>query len=336
MLLDESCSSMPALSSSSTGEDREEAARSARSYTSAARSGRQPRLIDLVPKRWPAFLAHFTLGGLAIAGIDWLARNADRWSETLDPQQLALFEPAALGSLARWLGVLWLLTAAALSVIIYTVRRHKADDYHGGYRAWLWAAGLFTLASLDAATSAHRLLSTLLVQQFGTPLGGNGTAWWLGTWGLLLGLVGIRLMVDMRASRAALTAATLAALLYTAVAVSLLWPTILVQIGQPALTMGTVLLAGHLLWLTALAADARYVFLDAQGLVATREPRKSREERKAEKEAAAKKETRASRRKARKAKAKPRVEEEDELESTEDDTHLGQAPPLPLLEHSLG
>ena len=68
---------------------------------------------------------------------------------------VAAFDLGGKGSLAAWFSSLMLLAASLVAVLVYTVRRHRMDDYRGRYRVWLWAALCWFLMATDAAASLH-------------------------------------------------------------------------------------------------------------------------------------------------------------------------------------
>ena len=69
---------------------------------------------------------------------------------------------AAEGSLAAWFSSLLLLGAALATLVVYAVRRHRADDYRGRYRLWLAAAVCWLLLATDEAASLHESLQELV------------------------------------------------------------------------------------------------------------------------------------------------------------------------------
>ena len=112
-----------------------------------------------------------------------------------------------------WFSSLTLLAASVAALLVYTVRRHRTDDYQGRYRVWLWAAGCWFLMATDQAASLREGFRNVMVGWTGTPLFRDGTLWWVVVYVLVFGAVGSRLLLDMRPSRlsiAALTAATIA------------------------------------------------------------------------------------------------------------------------------
>ena len=227
----------------------------------------QPRLTDLVPTRWVWFLALLLAGLGAIAGLEGAYVGMPRLTPLTGSRPLAALDLAAKGSLAVWFASMSLAVASLLALLVYSVRRHKADDYYGHYRIWLWAAVCWMLLSLDAAASLREGFRDLMIQLSGTRIFGDGMLWWAIPTFLLLGAVGTRLLVDMRGCW--LSAGTLAAA-GVAGAVSLA-----TQLGwllpgggtrQVMVQEGARLLGDHLL-VAAMGLHARYVILDAQGLL---------------------------------------------------------------------
>ena len=179
---------------------------------------------------------------------------------------------AGKGSLAAWFSSLVLLAASLAAVLVYTVRRHRMDDYHGRYRVWLWAALCWFLVATDTAAGLHEGFRDLMTALTGTPLLGDGTIWWMIAYGLLLGSVGTRLLIDIWPSRLSMIALLLAACAYVAAALVQLqlgWPAIPSGAGRVMFQQGSAM-AGHLLVLLAMGLQARYVLADARGLLPPR------------------------------------------------------------------
>ena len=180
------------------------------------------------------------------------------------------------GSLGNWFASLLLLTAGLLAIIIYRVRRHKVDDYRGHYHVWLWAAACWFLMATDAAASLHHGLQQVMISLADTRIAGDGSIWWVVPVVLLVGCIGLRLLVDMYSSRLSSTALIFAAIAYLT-ALAGFFHVILLQsdISQLLLVQGAVL-GGHLLLATSMGLHARYVILDAEGVL----PKRRKAERK--------------------------------------------------------
>jgi hypothetical protein len=171
----------------------------------------------------------------------------------------------ARGSLVAWYAsLLWTLTAAA-SFMVYSIRRHRLDDYRGRYRLWLGVAVLCVIASVDLTTGLHTALARELTQLTGTQLYGNESLWWILSAGVVGGLAAIRLIVEMRSCRLAVLALLLTV---GAFATAGCVETRLLVLDEGLLLsmlQSSCLLAAHLCMVVAVASYARYVYREAQG-----------------------------------------------------------------------
>ena len=67
---------------------------------------------------------------------------------------------AAAEASRPWLSSLLARTWQVLgSLLIYSIRRHKLDDYRGHYRWWLVAGIAWLVMSVDAITGLHDLFA---------------------------------------------------------------------------------------------------------------------------------------------------------------------------------
>ncbi|TWT42521.1 hypothetical protein [Botrimarina hoheduenensis] len=107
-----------------------------------------------------------------------------------------------VGSIAGWVtSVVWMVIAAT-ALMLFGLRRQRMDDVSGAYRWWLIGACAALILSFNAATHAHRFLAGWFADTSGfSPLAANAF-WWLALGGPVLGLLGLRLLADSRASRA--------------------------------------------------------------------------------------------------------------------------------------
>ncbi len=224
----------------------------------------QLRLTDLVPRRLLALVLLPMLGVAAIAGLITLYVTVPELLHTpgCRPATASLGQP---GSLGNWFSSLLLLVASLLAIITFTVRRHKADDYRGRYRIWLWAAAFWFLMASDAAASLHEGVRQSMVSLTHMRIVGNGSIWWLAPGLLFYGTIVTRLLIDMWSCRLSTAAMSLSAIAYTA-ALAAFFHIVRVPMehAEPVFLYGS-LLAGHLFLAWSMALHARYVLLDAEG-----------------------------------------------------------------------
>jgi hypothetical protein len=241
---------------------------------------RQLRLTELIPRRLISYLLLFKVGLVAIAALIALYV----WSPQLlgDPRLRPAFaDLGSPGSLGTWFASLLLLTAGLLATVVYSVRRHKVDDYHGHYHIWRWAALCWFMMATDVAASLHQGLQQIMTSLTGTRITGDGSIWWLVPALLLLGTTGIRLLIEMRPSRLSTTAFVSAGIAYaTALAIFIRVFVLQSEVYQFLFLQGA-LLAGSLLLVISMGLHARYVVLDAEGelpkRVVKKKPDKKRE-----------------------------------------------------------
>jgi hypothetical protein len=259
----------PAPSSVRTGG----AARNAsRRYPVEAHRDHQPRLIDLIPHSLTKLFLLFFVGALAIAGIE--AVYATRVLEFREGH-LPAFDLRAEGSLNNWFTSLALDVSCVVALVIYSLRRHRLDDYHGRYRVWLWAAAAWLWLSIDEAASLHQSVQALL-REFARQSTREAELTTIGAYVLLIGGVALRLAFEMRQCRSSIVAFVLAGITYTAAVIAhfgwlpAAWNEFAVLIEEGCEMSGSLLL------LLSMCLYARFVVLDAKGLI-TVQPEKAAE-----------------------------------------------------------
>lgn len=256
----------------------------ARRYTEAALMDGQPRLTDLIPQRIVTLVLWFVGGIALIAGLEAGYAYMPELAKKATDGRVEALDLDGEGSLAVWFSSAMLSLAGLTALVTYAVRRQRMDDYHGRYRIWLWAAMCWFLMSLDETASLHEGFKEMMSHLTGQRLMGDGSLWWVMPYLVLLGVVGISLLLEMRASRWATALFILTAVSYAvAVVAQLGW--ILPESGARGVMVeeGCEML-GHLLLLLTMAVYARHVIRDAQGLVPAREPKKAKKPRKERKD----------------------------------------------------
>ena len=239
---------------------------STRRYPADVLRDHQARLIDFIPQKLPKLFLLFFVGVAMIAGIE--AVYATRVLE-LSEGHLPAFDLTAEGSLNNWFTSLTLDLAGVVALVVYSLRKHRLDDYHGRYRIWLWAAACWLWLSIDEAASLHESIQALLREFAGQSLRETELVW-VGAYGLVIGAVAMRLVFEMRQCRASVVAIALAGLAFAvAVVAHFAWLPPEVAEYRVPLEEGCEM-GGSLFLLLAMCLYARFVILDSQGLVAAR------------------------------------------------------------------
>ena len=225
------------------------------------------RIIDLIPRRLPVFGLALLAGLAVVVGLVALyACMPDLAVGTADGRITAL-DLDAEGSLGDWFSSITLAVAAIGAVLVFSVRRHRTDDYHGRYRVWLWAALCCLLMSIDETASLHEGFAGLMTWATGTRLFGDGAVWWLIPYGFLLGAVGSRLVVDVWHSRLCVAAMTTVALCYLTAATVRLGSVMAASGPKGVMIEEGAEMLGNLFLLLGIGLFARHSMLDAEGLL---------------------------------------------------------------------
>ena len=234
-----------------------EAARRPALYPQEAQRDGMVRVADLIPRRnWVLALA-WLLGAGVIALLEWLYALMPRVASLTTDGRVAALDLDGEGSLAVWYSSTLLLLAAGLSWFIYTIRRHRLDDYKARYRFWLLACGVWLLMSIDETGSLHEGFKEMMSYATGTRIAGDGSLWWVAAYLLVLFPVGVFLLRELAEFPVALAALLLTGLCYAvAVAAQLQW--IWPQSGARGVMLEEgAEMAGHLFLVFALLLYAR-------------------------------------------------------------------------------
>ncbi len=226
----------------------------------------QWRLLDLIPQRALSLVVVVSALTAVITSLEFLyVWMLDCAAE--GGTMFSAFDLASKGSLANWFSSLLLLATAGASILVYTVRRYRTDDYQGRYRIWLWAAACWFLLAADQAANLREAFRHMMVSLTGTSLAGDGSLWWAVFYVFLLGSVGSRIVMDMRASLSAVAWLATAAIFFTlAIAGRLGWSPF-EDSGWQIMFLTGIEMLGNLMLLTAITLFARHVLQDAQGLL---------------------------------------------------------------------
>jgi hypothetical protein len=244
-------------------------------YTAAGRRENRRHTSDFIPRRGWSLTVWFAIGLSMAAGllVGFINIGAEANSELgLGP----LLNAAQGDSLAGWFSSLMFTLAAVGSVLVYSIRRHRADDYRGRYRLWLWCAAAWMVMSIDATANLHTPFSLAMARATCWSMLG-GAMWWIGVWGGILAILALRLLLEVRECRTATLGFTLAFSFWSAaLATDYGW----LPRGEHAMlvAIGGRLL-GQVFLLFSVAFYARHVLLDAEGLLKIRAAKPKREKR---------------------------------------------------------
>ena len=236
-------------------------------YGEAASFDHHLRISQLVPqKAWAmALVAVGMLGSVAL--VLWAFASVAEPEGARVPGHLVAFDLTSSSSLASWITTMSLAAAAVVSVMIYSVRRHKTDDYQGRYRLWLWTAAATGLMSVMVVAPLHKTAAALLASLTGQLAAAEGALWWILPAGLVALGLGLRLFAEMRRCKTTMLFISIALVAY-GVSIALQFSslltlapveTLLVAAGAPLL--------GHVALTLGIVGYARFVLRDVQGLV---------------------------------------------------------------------
>jgi hypothetical protein len=230
--------------------------------------GRQPRITDLLPKRKLTLSLWVVVAALLVAALTACDTYRPLWQARLPQVDWSLLAMNSSGSLARWFASLAFAWAACAAIQVYVIRRQRTDDYRGGYRLWAWTAAALLLASADAATSLHATLGALGASLLGSP--SHGRLAGLGLVAAATGGFGLRMIWEIKSSRGAVAALSLAAGCYLfAVLAGEGWTGVDAS-WMPA-AGGAALLSAHAFVLLTVGVFGRFVYFEAHGLPAKTE-----------------------------------------------------------------
>jgi len=253
----------------------------AKSYPDDALPERQARITDLLPISIWAFVAGITFAALAITGVQFLYVFHQQALGTIGAESLAAFDLESSANLGTWLSSVTFFLSGCASLLIFSLRRHRHDDYRGRYRVWPFLAMLFLIASIDAASGLRGAIAGLAAHYSGLSSGHNLAGWTLLVCACIGGLAALRLCGEIFRSRAAVAGLllTIAAYSLSAAVLGGFAPVAGLQLSAlaKAITINAAAATGHAAALLTVLLYGRYVMLDTQGMV---KPRVSREKKK--------------------------------------------------------
>ena len=236
-------------------------------YGVGANIENHPQVTSFVPRRFTT-LALIMLFGLGVAATaELVSYYAQPLSELVPVISAAEITEVFANRLVAWTSAAILLAAAVYTRLIFSLRRHRVDDYRGRYRIWRTAGWAAIVLSLNAVLGGHALVARALEHLVSYQLLPGSVLWWLAPAVALGGWLLIKLVIDAADCRTAMTANLLAiACLTVAGAHSAGWSPAWAD-NWPDLLGRALPLCGFTLLLLGSQLFARYLVLDVQGLI---------------------------------------------------------------------
>ena len=203
---------------------------------------------------------------LAILALNGLQYSVPSIEATIGPAVTSTFSLESPRGLNAWYCNFLLLLSGAASFQIYSLRQHRRDDYRGTYRVWLWFSALFVLSSVALVTP----ISDVVYQAFlrlAAPEGPSPILPAVVLFMALAVLVG-RGYFEIRRSRLAVCSLSIAFLCYAGILLLQHWPALATSVSEGIpVTQGNLLLIAASSLLFGTLGFARYVYLEANGLI---------------------------------------------------------------------
>ncbi len=239
-------------------------------YSNAAGVENHPQITDFVPRRYRTIVLLVLTGTTTTVTLAALDYTAPSLAAAVGLAGLPPFNVASPGSLAAWIAAVVLLVSSMLSLLIYSIRRHRIDDFRGRYRIWLAASAACLMLSANSVAGLHHLLAYSLSHITGWSALRSGAVWWLAIAGVPLAWIALRSLLDVKECRLAAALLITATACYLVAVASYLGLMPVIEPRIDAMLYATLSLAGHWLLLAAVVSYARFVVLDAQSLIPIR------------------------------------------------------------------
>ncbi|MDR1492641.1 MAG: hypothetical protein LBT05_07960 [Planctomycetaceae bacterium] len=154
-------------------------------------------LTDLIPKRLGTYWFLFFLGMGCVVVLVFCYYKMPDLCETTKLQNLAAFDLAQRHSIASWFVTIFWITASLYSILIYFVSSHD-QDFRRLSDIWVWGAIACLYLSLDQTACLREIFRDIMIRCTGTNLYGNGDIWWIAVYFLIFGMIGTRILTEIR------------------------------------------------------------------------------------------------------------------------------------------
>jgi len=287
-------------------------------YADGAQRRYQSKTTDLIPKR-PLVVIGLFIGLVGmIAILNALAYFSTHWEAWLGKEGIEALQLTGRSTLSAWFTSVLLVISGFASLQIYALRQHRRDDYRGSYRLWLWITLLLLIASANCVVDLSTTATNFLQFSTNTDLT-TAPVWWVMVQLSLLMLLIARGIYEIRESKGTIALVTLVWVSYTA-AILLKLPAnerVFSQIDtvDKQTVLGNLGLIGTASMAAGILLFARFVYLQALGLIAVKlRTKKSKAKKKAQ---AVKQKAKVKTAKPKAAESKPAADSTDAEEGSD-------------------
>jgi hypothetical protein len=240
-----------------------------RVYAAAAECALNRPIREFFPSRAAMILVTAAVALAAVGSVVAIDIWAGSWTHGIDSRAAAVFDLNAPGNLTGWIASTLLAAAGLVAIYIYSLRRHRVDDYHGRYRVWIWAAIGLMLVSMTETSTAGQPVRGLGIRLFAWLRMRESIAWPAAVLGIVA-IAYVRLLCEMWRCRTAAALWTLASGAFVAAAAAEYGWLFHAPDATRTLAERCGWLAGYLLAMVALLVYARYVTMEIEGRVAVK------------------------------------------------------------------
>ena len=159
--------------------------------------GDSPLLTDLIPKRLGTYWFLFLLGIIFIAGIEFCYYKLPYISALIDAETISAFDLLRRDSIASWFIALIWVVIAFYAVLVYLLCRQD-HEYHRLSDIWLWGGLGCLYLSLDQVAGLRIVFRDIMVYCTDTHLYDNGNLWWVALYLIIFGMIGTRVLTEIR------------------------------------------------------------------------------------------------------------------------------------------
>ncbi len=283
-----------------------------RTYTQSANRRHQKKTTDLIPKRFLSCALVMLALLSAIAGLNFLAANAGNWSRVIGDAGVQAASIGGSGTLSNWFKSFLLIITGLASLQIFALRQHRCDDYSGSYRLWLWMSALLFVASMNCVVDLRQIAINISGAFVSSSIGTG--VWTIAIVKLVaLAALVIRGLVEVRQSKSAVGLILLVWVAWSAAALMQIPAVHESTVLDQSVTRGNLVLFGTVALFLGHLFYARFVYLTAQGLVASAVHKKNVKVKKKTKAAQKTKTPKSATRKSKPATPELMADETDEV-----------------------